>query len=29
METIETSIDIERPAAVVFAFVADPRHNPE
>jgi carbon monoxide dehydrogenase subunit G len=29
METIETSIDIQRPVAVVFAFVSDQRHNPE
>jgi uncharacterized membrane protein len=29
MDTIETSIEIQRPVEVVFAFVSDQRHNPE
>jgi carbon monoxide dehydrogenase subunit G len=29
MDTIETSIDIQRPVEAIFAFVADQRHNPE
>jgi uncharacterized membrane protein len=29
MITFETNIEIRRPVEAVFAFVADPRHNPE
>jgi uncharacterized membrane protein len=29
METIEISIDIQRPLEIVFAFVADPRNGPQ
>jgi uncharacterized membrane protein len=29
METIETSIDIQRPVETVFAYVADPRNGPQ
>src|SRR5215467_8081176 len=29
METIETSIDIQRPVEAVFAFAADPRNSPQ
>jgi len=29
METIETSIDIQRPVETVFAYAADPRNTPQ
>jgi uncharacterized membrane protein len=29
MDTVETSIDIQRPVDVVFAYVADPRNGPQ
>ena len=29
METIETSINIQRPVEAVFAYVADPRNGPQ
>jgi uncharacterized membrane protein len=29
METIETSIDIQRPLEVVFAYASDPRNGPQ
>jgi uncharacterized membrane protein len=29
METIETTIDIQRPVEVVFAYVTDPRNGPQ
>jgi uncharacterized membrane protein len=29
MNTVENSIEIRRPVEVVFAYVADARHNPQ